>query len=176
MVPELGAVPPVRARCRPTRRFAPAGRLVVATALPTVDAVAATLHSQNTTKVAVRYGKLVFMTSHKMPELDVERLRRYCAEQTSKRPRGQSRVECEIATQYVTIVEYRAPWDPSSAMEWTRLPVARLEYTEATQTWQLYCRDRSQRFQQYMRVPPTSTIEDLVTELDRDPLRTFWSK
>lgn len=110
-----------------------------------------------------------------MPELDVERVRSFCARKASKKPRAQSRLECEVASQYVTIVEYRAPWDPSSNEAWTRLLVARLEYTESTQTWQLYCRDRAQRFQRYIRVPPTSTIENLLSEVDSDPLSVFWS-
>ena len=58
--------------------------------------------------------------------------------------------------------------------QWTRFPIARLRYTKATGLWSLWWRDRNLRFHAYDRVAPSATVEDLPTEIDRDPTAIFW--
>ncbi|MGH8824248.1 MAG: DUF3024 domain-containing protein [Jiangellaceae bacterium] len=58
--------------------------------------------------------------------------------------------------------------------EWTRFPIARLRYTTSTKTWSLYWRDRNLRFHEYDLVPPTSRVDDLLEEIDRDSMAIFW--
>jgi hypothetical protein len=74
----------------------------------------------------------------------------------------------------VTIVECRPLWRAGPDEEWTRFPIARLRYTKSTGLWSLYWRDQNQRFHEYDRVPATVSIEDLLTEIDRDPTALFW--
>ena len=88
--------------------------------------------------------------------------------------RDQLRVECDIAPGHLTIVECRPPWRDERGAEWTRFPIARLRYTKVTNTWSLYWRDRNLRFHQYDRVAPSARVEDLLTEIDRDPTHIFW--
>jgi Protein of unknown function (DUF3024) len=38
----------------------------------------------------------------------------------------------------------------------------------------LYWRDRNLRFHLYDQLAPTQHVEDLLTELDRDPTSIFW--
>jgi hypothetical protein len=84
------------------------------------------------------------------------------------------RVECEVAARHLTIVERRAPWRADFGPEWTSFPIARLRYAKTTKTWTLYWRDRNLRFQVYDRLPPTPQVEDILTEIDRDPICVFW--
>jgi hypothetical protein len=74
----------------------------------------------------------------------------------------------------MTIVERRAPWRAGDGPEWTRLPVARLRYTQTSQTWSLYWQDRNQRFHHYDQLSPSARIDDLLAEIDRDPTGIFW--
>ena len=53
-------------------------------------------------------------------------------------------------------------------------PIARLHYTATTKTWTLYWRDRNLKFHRYDLLDPSPCIEDLLTELDRDPTAIFW--
>lgn len=68
------------------------------------------------------------------------------------------------------IVEWRAELGP----EGSRFPIARLRWTRTTGLWSLYWRDRNLKFHVYDRVPSTATVEDLLAELDDDPVTTFW--
>ena len=88
--------------------------------------------------------------------------------------RHQVRVECQIAPRHLTIVERRAPWREDLGPEWTSVPIARLRYTIADKSWTLCWRDRNLRFHVYDRLAPSNRVEDLLSELDRDPTRIFW--
>ena len=114
------------------------------------------------------------MPSHRLPDLDVARVRRWCDGRVPAHVRDQLRVECDIAPGHLTIVECRPPWRDERGAEWTRFPIARLRYTKVTNTWSLYWRDRNLRFHQYDRVAPSARVEDLLTEIDRDPTHIFW--
>ena len=63
---------------------------------------------------------------------------------------------------------------PGHRPEWTRFPIARLRYTQATRTWTLYWRDRHLRFHRYDQLQPSPHIDDLLPEIDRDPTAIFW--
>ena len=109
-----------------------------------------------------------------LPELDIARVRRWCQQRVPPPIRDQVRVECDIGTRHLTIVECRPPWREGIGPEWTRVPIARLRYTQATNTWTLYWRDRNLRFHRYDQLPPSPGINDLLTEIDRDPIAIFW--
>lgn len=84
------------------------------------------------------------------------------------------RVECQVTTRHLTVVERRAPWREDFGPEWTSLPIARLHYTAASKTWQLYWRDRNLRFHRYDLLAPSPNVQDLLDELERDPTCIFW--
>ena len=109
-----------------------------------------------------------------VPELDVARVQRWCRARVPERVRDQVRVEVDVASWYLTIVECRAPWRADDGSEWTRHPVARFRYTRSTGQWSLYWRDRNLRFHAYDLVPPTPRLEDLLREVDLDPTAIFW--
>ena len=49
-----------------------------------------------------------------------------------------------------------------------------LRYTAADRSWTLYWRDRHLRFHVYDPLAPSHRVEDLLTEIDRDPTCIFW--
>lgn len=110
-----------------------------------------------------------------LPETDVARVRRWCAQRVPEHVRDQVRVKCDISPRHLTIVERRPPWRQDAAStEWTQFPIARLRYTKATRTWTLYWRDHNLRFHLYDHLKPSPGIGDLLDEIDRDPTAIFW--
>jgi hypothetical protein len=108
-----------------------------------------------------------------LPDLDVARVRRWCDARVPERARHQVRLECDVAPRHLTIVERRAPWRQDGS-EWTTLPIARLRYTATDRTWTLFSRDRNLRFHTYDLIKPSGTIDDILAEIDRDPINIFW--
>ena len=78
-----------------------------------------------------------------LPELDVARVQRWCADQVPEHTRGEIRIECDLAPRHLTICECRPPWREDFGPDWTRFPIARLHYTKTTGLWTLYWRDRN---------------------------------
>lgn len=114
------------------------------------------------------------MSATGLPELDVARVRRWCAARVPDRARHQVRIECDMQPGYLTIAECRAPWHDDPGGEWTRSPIARLHYTKTSSTWALYWRDRNQRFHVYEHLSPTANIEELISGIECDPTGIFW--
>lgn len=114
------------------------------------------------------------MAAQRLPELDVARVQRWCEQRVPAHVRDQVRVECEVAARHLTIVECRPPWRDDMGSERTRFPIARLRYTKQTGTWSLYWRDRNLRFHEYDLITPSSRVDDLLEEIDRDPTSIFW--
>ncbi len=101
-------------------------------------------------------------------------MRRWCVRRVPDHVRNRVRVECEIASRHLTIVECRPPWDERVGAEWTRAPVARFRYTKAQQTWTLYWPDRNARFHLYQQLAPSPHVEVLLHEVEQDPTALFW--
>jgi Protein of unknown function (DUF3024) len=64
----------------------------------------------------------------------------------------------------------------TSGPDWTSFPIARLHYTAADKSWTLYWRDRNLRFHAYDACPPSMSVDELLTQIDRDPTGIFWGK
>jgi hypothetical protein len=109
-----------------------------------------------------------------LPELDIARVQRWCAQRVPEHARHQVRVECQIAPRHLTIVERRAPWREDLGPEWTSFPIARLRYTATSKSWTLYWRDRHLRFHLYDLVEPSDSVRELLAEIERDPTCIFW--
>lgn len=54
------------------------------------------------------------------------------------------------------------------------MPVARLRYVGTTQLWTLYYHRHTGRWERYPLLAPTRRIDELLTEIDRDPICLFW--
>jgi Protein of unknown function (DUF3024) len=111
-----------------------------------------------------------------IPEIDQRRIALWVARNATlpDAARDKIRYELVITTTSVTIVECRPPWRADFGPEWTRFPIARVRYTKTKRQWSLYWRDRNLRFHPYGLAPPSSNIEELLVEVDRDPTGIFW--
>ena len=108
-----------------------------------------------------------------VPEIDLQRIKKWCLAETSPLHADELRVEADVTTTAVTIVETRPPWDDPTG-EWTRFPIARLRYTATTGEWTLYWRDRHLRFHRHDRTPPSRQVQALLDVVadSGDPI--FW--
>ena len=73
----------------------------------------------------------------------------------------------------ITIVERRPLWQGGPGA-WTRMPIAQLRYDTAAGIWTLYWADRNRRWHRYNYLDPTPQLDDLLKEIDEDPLCMFW--
>ena len=113
-------------------------------------------------------------TSDLVPELDLARIRRYCAARVPARVAHLYRIEVEVKGRAVTILESRPPWSPDIGSEWTRFPVARLRFVAAQGEWVLYWRDRRQRWHEYRDIEANPDVGMLLAEIETDPTGIFW--
>jgi hypothetical protein len=108
-----------------------------------------------------------------VPETDLARIRRFCAEQVPPGMRDRVRVEHRVRGRTVTIVECRPLWSSMPGSEWTDIPQARMKYDEQTNGWTLYWFDRNSKAHIYDLLAPHQPIERLLIEYDDDPTCIF---
>ena len=104
----------------------------------------------------------------------VARVQRWCEARVPEHARHRVCGKCDVAARHLTILERRAPWRDDYGPEWSSFPIARLRYTATINTWILYWRDRHLKFHRYDMIDPAPQIEDLLTDIDRDPSAIFW--
>jgi hypothetical protein len=112
-----------------------------------------------------------------MPDVDLARARKWIEARNANLPesaRGLIRYDLDVADRTITILECRRSWRQECGTEWTRHPVARLRYTKARGEWSLYWSDRNLEFHEYDLVRPTPYLDELITEIERDPTSIFW--
>ena len=103
----------------------------------------------------------------------VARVRRFCDQRVPAEARDQVRLEVTTWASTITIVEYRPLWQGGPGA-WTRLPIAQLRYDASAGTWTLYWADRNRRWHRYDHLDPTLQLDELLKEIDQDPLSLFW--
>ncbi len=107
-----------------------------------------------------------------IPEIDIQRIRRYCAGRVPPQYADQIRIEADVRGRSVTIRECRPPWRPEWGPEWTRRPVAQLRYDDATGQWRLFAANRNGRWLVYPSRP--GRVARLLDEIEADPIAIFW--
>ena len=98
-----------------------------------------------------------------MPELGVARILGWCSTLAPEFPRETARVEAQVTSRHVTIVQRRPSWQGLD--EWFTHPVARLRSTGATGLWGLYWRDHDGKFHICDRHEPTAQVRELLEVL-----------
>ena len=112
-----------------------------------------------------------------LPEEDVQRIREWVDARNEGVPveiRDKVRYELDVGHHDVTVFECRPPWKAEFGPEWTRMAVARLDFTTITNLWSLNWRDSDGVFHEYDTVNPTPDVGELLAEIDRDPTCIFW--
>ena len=110
------------------------------------------------------------MSAAGLPDFDMARVQRWCANQVPEHIRNEIRVECDIAPRHLTICECRPPWREDSGPDWTRFPIARL----TTGLWTLYWPDHNLKYHRDRPLDPSPRIQDLLDYLDSRADPIFW--
>lgn len=112
-----------------------------------------------------------------VPQFDLVRVQRWVDARNERIPdsaRDLIRNDIDVTDRSITIVECRPPWNPDLGPEWTRSPVARLRYTRMSSEWSLYWIDRNSKSDEYHLIDPSTNVDVLLAEVDRDPTAIFW--
>lgn len=112
-----------------------------------------------------------------LPEADVARIEKYCADASSPEHADIARIECEVNGNAVTIVE-ASRMSPERGGDWLRVPAARLRYNQTAGEWTLYCFDRNSKAKRYDLWDPDfvqpGTVKEILAEIEADPTFIFW--
>jgi hypothetical protein len=107
-----------------------------------------------------------------LPELDVERVRRWCRERVPAEVKDEVRLEVTTRGKSVSIHECRPVWRGAPG-EWTRMPIAQLRY-EGDGTWTLYFGDRNGKWTMYANLDTNQHVHVILDEIGADPTAVFW--
>jgi hypothetical protein len=124
--------------------------------------------------VGVRRARKTAAALPAVLERHVERrLRSYCRTRVPARERRYVELYSAIRGVTVTLVEKRPTfYDPE---EWTDTHVAQFRYDPRARRWTLYCADGHGRWHRYPGVEPTEEFDELLREVDTDPMGLFWA-
>ena len=103
-----------------------------------------------------------------IPELDVEKVKRFCRDRVPAKFRDEVRLEVTIRGKTVSIHGCRPAWRGAPG-EWTRMAIAQLRY-EGESTWTLYFGDRYGKWTMYFDLATHQPIDEIGT----DPTCVFW--
>ena len=112
------------------------------------------------------------MTTVKLPETDLARIAKYCADRVPTDLRKEVQLKFETRGRSVTIIETRPPWQGGD-QPWTRMKVAQLRYRPESSDWTLHWRNRNERWFDYDD-HFCGTAAELLAEIDEDPTSIFW--
>lgn len=113
------------------------------------------------------------MATTVLPELDIEKVRRFCKARVPDTLADEVRLEVTVKGKRVSIHEQRPPWRGVPGEHWTSMPIAQLRY-EGDATWTLYFGDRYGGWTMYLDLEPKQPIDVIIEELESDPTCVFW--
>ena len=100
------------------------------------------------------------------------KLDKYCSGRIPEHSRHEVKLTYEIRENTVTLVEERRFYKAPSI--WTKSAVAQFQFDDQTKKWNLYCSDRNENWYINGSVKPSADFDDLLKEVDRDPMGIFW--
>lgn len=106
-------------------------------------------------------------------DLDLERVRRYCAKRIPEHLRDEIRLDVEVRRGAIAIIERRPPWHADFGPEWSSNPIARFRRLGAGGPWTVSWAD-SRGGWHLDPVRPTKDIASLLAHVDRDPQSHYW--
>ena len=107
-----------------------------------------------------------------LPELDVEKVRRWCRDRVPAKFNDEVRLEVSTRGKSVSIHECRPVWRGAPG-EWTKMPIAQIRY-EGDGTWTLYFGDRYGGWTMYFDLEAKQPIDVIIEEISSDPTCVFW--
>ena len=107
-----------------------------------------------------------------LPELDVEKVRRWCRDRVPAKFADQVRLEVSTRGKSISIHECRPVWRGAPG-DWTKTAIAQIRY-EGDGTWTLYFGDRYGKWTMYFDLDTNQSITAILDELGMDPTGVFW--
>ena len=112
------------------------------------------------------------MPPTRLPETDLRRIERFCAEMWPERFHAEVRAETHVRGNTVTLCETRVPF--AGLTEWTHDHFAQLRFRPGSADWALYRADRNSRWHENREGNVFSgTAAELLAEIDEDPTSIF---
>ncbi len=109
-------------------------------------------------------------------ELELKRIEQtvgvFCGKRSPVHLKDKLRLTYAVKGHGVVIIERRPRWDNQT--EWTESPVAKLKFIRSAGKWRLYWMRADQKWHEYPRPSSSHRLEDLVQEIDADPLACFF--
>ncbi len=109
-------------------------------------------------------------------ELEKQRVKKLIENLCNKRipPHLQNEIKIthNVRGNDVVIIETRSHWKEKNV--WTEIPVARCKYDNESKTWMLYWQRANGKWLGYPGFEPTNDLEEIIKEIDSDPLHVFW--
>lgn len=96
----------------------------------------------------------------------------FCAKHSPAHLKDKLRLEFVVKGHDVVVVERRPRWDNET--EWTESPVAKLKFIRSANKWRLYWMRADMKWHEYPGLSSSHRLEDLVQEIDADPLACFF--
>lgn len=109
-------------------------------------------------------------------EVDLKRIEQtvgvFCGKRSPGHIKDKLRLMYAVKGHEVVIVERRPRWDNET--EWTETPVAKLKFIRSANKWRLYWMRADMKWHEYPGLSSSSYLDDLVQEIDTDPLACFF--
>lgn len=96
----------------------------------------------------------------------------FCRGRSPGHLKDKLRLEYSVKGHDVVIVERRPRWDNQS--EWTESPVAKLKFIRSVGKWRLYWMRADMKWHEYPGLSSSTRLDELVQEIDADPLACFF--
>ena len=109
-------------------------------------------------------------------EVDLKRIEQtvgvFCGKRSLGHRKDKLRLAYTVKGHEVVIAERRPRWDNKA--EWIETPVAKLKFIRSANKWRLYWMRADLKWHQYPGLSSSSRLNDLVQEIDADPLACFF--
>ena len=96
----------------------------------------------------------------------------FCQARVPERVRNEVRLSFSVRGDSVTLFEERPRWN--APVQWISSKIAQFRYDHKTKQWSLHCRDRNDKWHDYLNIRPMKDFSVLLKEVDRDPTCIFW--
>ncbi len=109
-------------------------------------------------------------------ELELKRIDQtvgeWCRKRSPAHLRDKVQLEYRVKGHEVVIFERRLKWDDPS--RWTESPVAKLKFIRSAHKWRLYWMRADLKWHEYPGHSSSDRLDELVQEIDNDPLACFF--
>ena len=121
-------------------------------------------------------SRVPVVTAMAFSEVELKRIEQtvggFCGKRSPVQLKDKFRLTYAVKGQEVVIVERRPRWDNET--EWTESLVAKLKFIRSANKWRLYWMRADLKWHEYPGLSSSHRLNDLMQEIDADPLACFF--